>query len=272
MYEDFYQLTGKPFQLSPDPSFFYASPGHRRAAAYLEYGVHQGEGFIIITGEVGAGKTTLVRNLLQNLPAREVVAAQLVSTRLSPDDIPGAVCAAFNLDFNAPKAHCLNTLQDHLREWERAGRRCLLVVDEAQNLSAAALEELRMLSNFQGQCGSLLQSFLVGQPEFRQILQEKGMQQLKQRVIASYHLGPLASDQTRAYIQHRLGRVGWREDPSLSDGAYQLLHDYTEGVPRRINTLCDRLFLMASLDEIHQINADMVNTVIHELEQDFGPG
>lgn len=272
MYEAFYKLTGRPFQLSPDPAFFYGSRGHRRAAAYLEYGVEQGEGFIVITGEVGAGKTTLVRNLLANLPATHVIAAQLVSTQLSADDMPGAVCAAFNLAFQANKAVCLYTLHKHLRNAQHAGKRCLLIVDEAQNLSAPALEELRMLSNFQTERGSLLQSFLVGQPEFRQTFTGGAMQQLRQRVIATYHLGPLELEETRAYIEHRLGRVGWDNDPSFSDAAHEALHSYTAGLPRRINTVCDRLLLMASLDERHHIDAPAVAAVVDELEGDFTAG
>lgn len=270
MYEDFYNLTGKPFQLSPDPTFFYGSRGHNRALAYLEYGVDQGEGFIVITGEVGAGKTTLVRNLFRSLPEDEVIAAQLVSTQLEADDMLRAVCSAFGLDFHGNKAERLLTLEEYLLDCQRAGKRCLLVVDEAQNLPSAALEELRMLSNFQTATGSLLQSFLVGQPEFRKTLQSESMRQLRQRVIATYHLGPLDAEETRGYIEHRLKRVGWQHDPSFSDDAYEALHHYAEGVPRRINTVCDRLLLMAFLEELHHIDGNTVQEVIEELDQDFG--
>lgn len=270
MYEDFYNLTGKPFQLSPDPAFFFGSRGHKRAMAYLEYGVEQAEGFIVITGEVGAGKTTLVRNLFQNLDRDHLVAAQLVSTQLQADDMLRAVCSAFGLDFHGNKAERLLSLESYLLQCQRAGKRCLLVVDEAQNLPAEAVEELRMLSNFQTANGSLLQSFLVGQPEFRATLQSPSMQQLRQRVIATYHLGPLNEAETRGYIEHRLRRVGWQHDPTFSDGAYTALHHYAGGVPRRINTVCDRLLLMAFLEDLHQIDADVVAEVISELDQDFG--
>ncbi|QIT56539.1 AAA family ATPase [Aquisalimonas sp. 2447] len=270
MYEEFYNLTGKPFQLSPDPSFFFGSRGHKRAMAYLEYGVEQAEGFIVITGEVGAGKTTLVRNLFEGLNRNEVIAAQLVSTQLEADDMLRAVCSAFGLEFRGNKAERLLALESFLLECQRKGKRCLLVVDEAQNLPPAAVEELRMLSNFQTSSGSLLQSFLVGQPEFRSTLQSPSMRQLRQRVIATYHLGPLDEEETRDYIKHRLQRVGWQNDPEFSNEAFEALHEYAGGVPRRINTVCDRLLLMAFLEELHFIDSDTVQEVINELDQDFG--
>ena len=270
MYEEFYNLTGKPFQLSPDPSFFFGSRGHKRAMAYLEYGVEQAEGFIVITGEVGAGKTTLVRNLFEGLNRNEVIAAQLVSTQLEADDMLRAVCSAFGLEFRGNKAERLLALESFLLECQRKGKRCLLVVDEAQNLPPAAVEELRMLSNFQTSSGSLLQSFLVGQPEFRSTLQSPSMRQLRQRVIATYHLGPLDEEETRDYIKHRLQRVGWQNDPEFSNEAFEALHEYAAGVPRRINTVCDRLLLMAFLEELHFIDSDTVQEVINELDQDFG--
>lgn len=270
MYEEFYNLTGKPFQLSPDPSFFFGSRGHKRAMAYLEYGVEQAEGFIVITGEVGAGKTTLVRNLFQGLDRNQVIAAQLVSTQLEADDMLRAVCSAFGLEFGGNKAERLLALESYLLDCQRKGKRCLLVVDEAQNLPPAAVEELRMLSNFQTSSGSLLQSFLVGQPEFRSTLQSPSMRQLRQRVIATYHLGPLDEEETRDYIKHRLQRVGWQNDPEFSNEAFEALHEYAGGVPRRINTVCDRLLLMAFLEELHFIDSDTVQEVINELDQDFG--
>jgi len=167
MYERFYNLSGKPFRLNPDAAFFYASSGHRRAMAYLDYGLHQGEGFIVITGEVGAGKTTLVRNLFDELDNYRRCAVQLVSTQLDADDMLRAVCSAFGLRADGTKAMLLFNLEAHLMDLQRAGQSALLVVDEAQNLEPSAVEELRMLSNFQTSKGSLLQSFLLGQPEFR---------------------------------------------------------------------------------------------------------
>jgi len=171
MYEAYYGLSGKPFQLNPDPSFFFGSRGHKRAFAYLQYGVYQSEGFIVITGEVGAGKTTIVRNLFEQLDRSQLVAAQIVSTHLDADDMLRAVSTAFGLPTRAvDKATLLASLEAFLCQLAIERKRALLVVDEAQNLSPRAVEELRMLSNFQLGGHSLLQIFLLGQPEFRQTL------------------------------------------------------------------------------------------------------
>ncbi len=191
MYEAFFGLTGKPFQLNPDPSFYYGSRGHKRAFAYLEYGLYQSEGFIVITGEIGAGKTTIVRNLLEQLDPAKVVAAQIVSTQLDADDLLRAIGVAFGLPVRSVnKAVLLASIEAFLCQLATEKKRALLVVDEAQNLTQRAMEELRMLSNFQFGDQALLQSFLVGQPELRQLMQKPELQQLRQRVIASYHLGP----------------------------------------------------------------------------------
>ncbi len=162
MYETFFGLTGKPFQLNPDPAFFYGSRGHKRAFAYLQYGVHQGEGFIIITGEVGAGKTTLVRSLLEQIDPSELVAAQLVTTQLDAEDLLRAVAMAFGLSTRAmDKAQLLAELEAFLVSLVPQGKRALLIVDEAQNLSGRAIEELRMLSNFQLGSQGLLQKYAL---------------------------------------------------------------------------------------------------------------
>jgi len=273
MYEKFYHLTGKPFQLNPDPSFFFGSRGHRRAYSYLQYGLYQGEGFIVLTGEVGAGKTTLIRNLLQQLDLAKVNAAQLVSTQLNADGLLRAVAIAFGLPVrDHDKAHLIAELEAYLVSLVPQQKRALLIVDEAQNLALQAVEELRMLSNFQLGNKALLQSFLVGQPELRQLMRSPRMQQFRQRVIASYHLGPLDSDETRAYIVHRLKHVGWTGDPRIEDEAFDLVHAFTSGIPRRINTLCNRLLLAAYLSDKHSIGSEEVEDVIVELNKEFGEG
>ena len=270
MYDAFFKLTGKPFQLNPDPSFFYGSRGHKRAMAYLEYGLHQSEGFIVITGEIGAGKTTIVRSLLEQLDPKHVVAANLVSTQIDANDILRMVASAFGVPSrNLDKAGLLLAIETFLVSVAASGKRALLIVDEAQNLTPAAVEELRMLSNFQLEDHALLQSFLVGQPEFRDIMQSGEMQQLRQRVIASYHLGPLDSQETRGYIEHRLGHVGWNGDPIFEPAAFTTIYGYTGGIPRRINTLCDRLLLGAYLAERHTIAEADVREVIEELKEEF---
>jgi len=266
MYETFYNLTGKPFQLNPDPAFLFASKGHSSAYAYLKYGVFQGEGFIVVTGEIGAGKTTLVRALLEELDPNRVVAAQLVSTMLDSDNLLRAVATAFGLAVRGEdKALLLAGLEAFLTSLVTQNKRALLVVDEAQNLTSQAMEELRMLSNFQLGDRALLQSFLVGQPELRDLMRAPTMQQLRQRIIASYHLGPMDKAETRAYVEHRLQRVGWKGDPSFDDEAFGRIYDATGGIPRRINQLCNRLLLSGYLAEKHALTLADVDEVAKEI-------
>ena len=269
MYEAYYHLDAKPFQLSPDPRFFFGSKGHKRAMAYLEYGLSLGEGFIVITGEVGAGKTTLVRNLFKQLESENIVAAQLVSTQLDADDTLRSVAASFGLEHEGiNKSAILKNLEVFLQAANQQGKRALLVVDEAQNLTSRAVEELRMLSNFQSNDRSLIQSFLLGQPEFRNMLQSQDMQQLRQRVIASYHLGPLDAIETRAYIEHRLRTVGWKGVPSFSDDAFETIYQFTGGIPRRVNTFCDRLLLYGFLEEKSAFDSAAVKEVVEDLRHE----
>ncbi|TFW29682.1 DUF2075 domain-containing protein [Massilia arenosa] len=270
MYETYYGLSAKPFRLRPDPNFFFGSKGHKRAMAYLEYGLSQGEGFIVITGEVGAGKTTLVRNLFKQLESEQIVAAHVVNTHLNSEDTLRTVVAAFGLPYeDASKTALLTRLEQFLRSCDQQGKRALLVVDEAQNLTPRAVEELRMLSNFQTDDKSLLQTFLLGQPEFRGTLHSASMAQLRQRVIATYHLGPMDAGETRAYIEHRLSTVGWKGDPSFTQGAYDAIHEYTGGIPRKVNTLCDRLLLNGYLEELHAFSEEQVADVIRDIEQEY---
>lgn len=271
MYESYYGFSAKPFRLKPDPRFFFGSKGHKRAMAYLEYGIAQGEGFIVITGEVGAGKTTLMRNLFCELESERIIAAQIVNTHVGSDDILKLVASAFGVihDDSSSKASLLTKLEQFLRQSDQQGKRALLVVDEAQNLTLRAVEELRMLSNFQTEDRSLLQTFLLGQPEFRRTLLSGDMQQLLQRVIASYHLGPLDLSETQAYIEHRLHTVGWVNDPTIDADAFYAIFEYTGGIPRKINSLCDRLFLMGFLEEYHAFGAAEVRQVITDIKQEF---
>jgi putative secretion ATPase (PEP-CTERM system associated) len=271
VYESFYHLQGKPFQLSADPRFFFSSRGHRRAMAYLMYGVYQGEGFIVITGEIGAGKTMLANTLALKRAAGKWVQANVVSTNLRGDDMVRMVAAAFDLPQDRSKAVVLSRVEKFLLACNRQGKRALLVVDEAQNLPAKSIEELRMMSNYVSASKPLLQTFLLGQPELRATLQSPDMEQLRQRIIASCHLGPMDRADTEAYIVHRLQTVGWRNDPSFSEDAFEGIFQHTGGIPRKINSLCDRLMLMGRLDEKHAFTGSDVAAVVDDMNQDFAP-
>lgn len=266
MYTSFYNLSGLPFQLSPDPRFFFGSRSHRKAMAYLTYGLSQSEGFIVITGDIGMGKTTLVGQLFSELDAEKFIAANVVTTQIGADDMVRMVAAEFAISYDhADKATLLKKIESSLVRAANEGRRALLVIDEAQNLPAASLEELRMLSNFQLSERALLQCFLLGQPQFRDTLASQGLEQLRQRVIASYHLEPMTAEETHAYIEHRLQTVGWRNDPFLTDAAFRMIYEQTGGVPRKINTLCSRLLLFGFLEELHEIDAPVVAEVTRDL-------
>lgn len=270
MYDTFYGLSAKPFQLNPDARFFYLSSSHKRAKSYLRYGLSQAEGFIVITGDIGTGKTTLVRNLFAELDTSRVRAAQLVTTQLDDTDMLRMVTAAFGLAYEGlDKATLLKQFERFLIEGAQQGKRTLLVVDEVQNLPMRSLEELRMLSNFEWQNRPLLQSFLLGQKEFRITLHSPLLEQLRQRVIASSDLRPLRAEETRAYILHRLTLAGWKQDPVIDDAALARLHDLSAGVPRRINLLCDRALLYGYLEELHRIDVEVVENVAQELAEEM---
>ncbi|MEM1432914.1 MAG: XrtA/PEP-CTERM system-associated ATPase [Pseudomonadota bacterium] len=270
MYEDFFGLTAKPFQLSPDATFFYPSKEHKRALSFLEYGLSQADGFIVITGDVGTGKTTLVHTLLRDLDAEELLVGTIVTTQLEEDDLLAVVAHNFGLKgpFDS-KASLLGELEALFRQQALNSRRVLLIVDEAQNLPPRSVEELRMLSNFLLNGKPLVQVFLLGQEEFRGTLLSEGFEQLRQRVIATYHLNPLNEEETQTYIEHRLRRVGWTDLPSFAEGVFHAIFEFCEGVPRRINSLCDRLLLFAFLEDSTVIEPSMVEAVAEEIGSEF---
>ena len=270
MYTEYYRLSGRPFQLTPDPRFYFDSQTHRKAMAYLGYGIAQGEGFIIITGDIGAGKTTLVGHLMDTIDRTSLTAARVVTTQVGGDDMLRLVAQSFGLQADGlDKAGLLARVERFLHAQHAEGRRVLLIVDEAQNLPLSALEELRMLSNFQIGERALLQTFLLGQPEFRETLAgSPDLEQLRQRVIATHHLSPMQADEVPAYIMHRLRQVGWRGDPAFTDGAYRLLYDYSQGVPRKLNTLAARVLLFGAIEERHEIDEDTVREVVGDLVAD----
>lgn len=271
MYESYFGLTGAPFLLNPDPSFYFDSRGHSSALSYLKFGLYQAEGFIVVTGDIGAGKTTLVRTLLSDIDHDKVVAAQLVSTQLEAGDLLRSAITAFGVPLKGQtKAELIATLEAYLTLLATQNKRAVLIVDEAQNLSRDAIEELRMLSNFQFGNQALLQSFLIGQPELRDMLLSRSLEQLRQRVIASYHLGPMDREETRSYIEHRLRKVGWDNRPHFDDDAFDEIYQWTSGIPRRINLLCNRILLATFLAEGNEITAADVARIALEIRAEIG--
>lgn len=271
MYETFFNLSGKPFQLNPDPRFFFRSTGHKRALAYMRFGLQQEQGFIVVTGDVGTGKTMLVNNLFREIEEQGIVAAKIVSTNVKDLDLLRLIAAEFDIPFErSSKATLLNKLETFFKACRKDGKRILLVIDEAQNLPRSALEELRMLSNFDHEGTPLVQSFLLGQREFRGILRAPGLEQLRQRVIAAYHLKPLSVAEVKAYIEHRMRKVGWNGDPSIEEAVFDRVYQATGGVPRRINTMFDRVLLNCYLDESHAITLAVVDRVADEIGVEQG--
>jgi general secretion pathway protein A len=268
MYAEFYRLSGEPFLLTPDERFYFESSVHSQAMAHLTYGLNRGEGFIVITGEIGAGKTTLVKRLCASVDAQKIMVAHVVTTQLDGFDLLRMVAAAFGLEIlpSESKGALLLRLQRFFETVLRNQSRALLIVDEAQNLPVSALEELRMLSNFQVGNVAPFQSFLVGQPQFRSILQNSNLEQFRQRVIATYHLGPMNRQECGEYLIHRLQQVGWNADPTFDKGAVDAIFANTGGIPRRINTLCNRLLLFGFLDELHHFSAEEVRRVVADFD------
>jgi putative secretion ATPase (PEP-CTERM system associated) len=269
-YENFYGLSASPFQLTPDARFFFESTVHRQAMAYLVYGLHNADGFIIITGEVGAGKTILVDNLLSRIDQSNFAVAKIVTTQLAGDDLLHLVAAGFGIAKEGlAKGALLQRITDFVLAQQRNRRRVLLIVDEAQNLTFEALEELRMLSNIVVGTTMALQSFLLGQPQFRVTLGSPLLQQLRQRVISAHYLGPLSEGETRAYIEHRLRCADWKGDPQFAEDCFPVIYRHTKGVPRQINTFCSRLLLFGFLEQLHMMQAAAAEKVANDLRQEM---
>jgi general secretion pathway protein A len=270
MYTDHYGLSAPPFQLTPDAGFWFESGTHKKAMTYLGYGLAQGEGFIVVTGDIGAGKTTLTGHLMETIDPARVAAVRIVSTQVEGDDMLRLVAQGFDLPTEGvEKAQLLDRIERHLLETGRGGRRALLVIDEAQALHTSALEELRMLSNFQAGGHALMQIFLLGQPEFRdRLASASGLEQLRQRVIATHHLDPMEREETRGYLEHRLRHVGWTGRPSLTDGACDALHAASGGVPRKLNTLATRALLMGAIEDADLVDEALVAQVVADLVED----
>lgn len=270
MFEEFYGLRARPFQLTPDPAFYFESATHRKALSYLGYGLAQGEGFVVITGEVGAGKSTLVVHLMATIDPAQLTVGLVVTSALDGEEIVHVVAQEFGLQVAGhDKASALGAIEAFLHAEARAGRRCLLIVDEAQNLAVSAIEELRMLSNFQLGAHPLLQTLLLGQPEFRAtLLESPDLEQLRQRVIATHHLTAMTAREVQAYVEHRLACVGWQGRPAFDDRVHGEIHVATGGIPRRINQVLNRLLLLGAVEQKTRIDVDMLREVLDELDDD----
>jgi putative secretion ATPase (PEP-CTERM system associated) len=267
MYERFYNLRERPFSLSPDPDYLYPSRVHREALSYLRYGIEGHAGFIVITGEIGSGKTTLLQAALRGLD-RQTSVSRLVNTMLDARELIEAVMLDFGLDpgQGRSKPHLLRDLAQYLVEQRSAGRLALLVIDEAQNLSLPALEEVRMLSNLETEKSKLIQIVLIGQPNLRDVLGRPELEQLRQRVTVRYHLQPLDSDETGAYINHRLRRAAIGAPLEFSRDVTDLIHLHSQGLPRKINVIADAILLFGYGEERRVIDVDLTHEVLEELE------
>ena len=270
MFKTFYQLSAEPFRLSPDSRFCFPHPSYRKAIIYMRHAIQRGEGFIMITGRPGTGKTTVIQHLLRILKPGQVVVAKLVTSQLAADDLLRLVSYSFNLNpEGSDKAKLLFQLERFLRQQYQQGRRALLIVDEAQDMAENALEELRLLTNIQAGTQQLLQIFLVGQEKLRHVVIAPALEQLQQRMIAATHLEPLDATETRDYIKYRLHRVDWSGDPLISNEAYTMIHQFSRGIPRQINQICNRLLLHGSIEKKHRLGLADVRIVVEELQHEL---
>lgn len=268
--EEFYGLESAPFRLTPDPRFFVGTSVHRKALNYLNFGLEQGEGFIVITGEIGAGKSLVIEHMLAQVDQSRIVARTLVTSAVEADEALKLITSAFELEVEErQKAAALEAFSTFLRRQHSAGRRVLLIVDEAQNIPKRTIEEFRMLTNFQVDGRSVFQIFLVGQPQFRDILMDPDLEQLRQRVVASFHMQPLSFDDTRQYIEQRLSLVGWSGRPSFTTEALRSIHKASGGLPRRINQICSRLLLFGALEELEELDEATVAEVLEDLREEL---
>ncbi|WP_321532673.1 XrtA/PEP-CTERM system-associated ATPase [uncultured Desulfuromonas sp.] len=268
MYEAYFGLTTKPFELVPNPQFLFLSHSHRKAINYLSYGLQERAGFILLAGEVGSGKTTIIRNLIKDLD-EDIALSRVFNTRADARQVLAMINEDFGLTVeNKDKVTLLSELYDYLVELHAAGKRAVIIIDEAQNLSVEVLEEIRLLSNLEADSAKLLQIVLVGQPELLSMITQPELRQLRQRIGIHCHLEPLTRDETEAYVYHRLETAGNREAVVWHDGAFDLLFHYSGGVPRLINLFCDFALLCAFAEESRDLTLELLHEVIGDITWD----
>jgi general secretion pathway protein A len=263
MYTDFFHLKQVPFSIAPDPRYLFMTHGHREALAHLLYGVNSGGGLVLLTGEIGAGKTTVCRYFLEQVPAKCNV-AYIFNPKLTVTELLQSICDEFRVDSRREDTRAasvkdyIDVLTRYLLASHADGQNNVLIIDEAQNLSAEVLEQLRLLTNLETNERKLLQIIMIGQPELRAMLDRPELQQLAQRVIARYHLKALSEQETASYIQHRLSVAGMTGAPPFRRQSMRQIHQLTQGVPRRINLLCDRALLGAYSKDKRQVSRAMI--------------
>ena len=269
IYRSVYNLSGQPFRLSPDYRFSFGHRSYEGAKSYLKYAINEGEGIVAITGAPGTGKTTLIASLIADLNLEQVRVGVVTNVQLADGHLVDMVAEAFSLDIDPQDdVSVMSRLRQFLVHQCEEGRRVILIVDEAQGLSPALLEDLRLLSNMQHNTQLLLQLFLVGQEGLMDVMRSPGMEQLHQRLIAAAQLQPLTQEETVEYIEHRLKIVGWQGDPEFSGEVYNLVHKFSAGIPRRINLICHRLFLQSGLRDKHKLLGGDALHVIVELHKE----
>ncbi len=269
MYEDYYGFREEPFRLSPDSRLCFLHPSYRKARAYMQYALQRREGFVMVTGRPGTGKTTLINDITTQLTSQGNMHAALTSTQIQADDLLRLVSLKFGLEGESgQKSQLIYQLETFLFRLHRESRRPLLIIDEAQDLARDALEELRLLTNLQKDNQPLLQIFLVGQEELRHKVLTRGLEQLHQRIVAACHLAPLSLEATEAYIKHRMTRVGWETDPALDSDIFEPIHQNSLGIPRVVNQICSRLLLHGMVNEKHSLTREDIREVINDLNEE----
>lgn len=270
MYKKYFGLKTKPFEIVPNPDFLFLSRSHRKALTYLDYGIREKIGFVLLTGEVGSGKTTLIRDLIKRIDG-DVTLSKVFNTKVNSEQLIAMINDDFNLDIRGKdKVLLWKELNDFLIDQYARGNHPVLIIDEAQNLDSGLLEEVRLLSNLETDSAKLLQIILVGQPELRKTLAMPELMQLRQRISISYHIFPLTLKETEDYILHRLEIAGNRNAVEFSGEVLEIVHGFSRGIPRLINTVCDFLMLSAFAEGHRELSAELAGGVVEELEMENG--